>query len=330
MRMWFIFLLSLISTGWQMGYAQIGSGISQEGLAGEWQNTDFGFAIVLVLRADGTGSFDGDPINYAAGDGKLNITMGAETEAYMYALQQDVLTLSGGDLPSKISFTRLGGEAPVKKQPVNPVVTPTTELTGTWSGNNETLEFRADGYCLYLGQTFPYQANNGQVTFHTNQGNIQFAYSIDGNALTLSANGQQVVYTRGHQQAGNTGNKATSTGQVAMDLVGQWCWIDVNSYNQGSSASSRCITLNADGTYTYFSDASRSVNTPDFYGGTTSQSNDSGTWSLQGDRIYYQSSQYGAGSYKLERRNHPRNVNDPMIVLDGEAYVTATARPPWK
>ena len=35
-------------------------------------------------------------------------------------------------------------------------------------------------------------------------------------------------------------------------------------------------------------------------------------------------------SCKLEKRNHPKNVNDPMIVLDGDAFVTATQRPPWK
>jgi hypothetical protein len=100
--------------------------------------------------------------------------------------------------------------------------------------------------------------------------------------------------------------------------------------NQGTSSSSRCITLNADGTYIYNSESSRSVNTPDYYGGTNAQNSDQGTWYVNGDRIYYNSQTTGQGSYRLEKRNHPKNVNDPMIVLDGEAYVTATQRPPWR
>ncbi|HZV69137.1 MAG TPA: hypothetical protein VFG10_06315 [Saprospiraceae bacterium] len=32
----------------------------------------------------------------------------------------------------------------------------------------------------------------------------------------------------------------------------------------------------------------------------------------------------------LEQRNHPKNVNDPMIVLDGRAFVTAYNKPPWR
>jgi hypothetical protein len=51
---------------------------------------------------------------------------------------------------------------------------------------------------------------------------------------------------------------------------------------------------------------------------------------VQGDRIYYNSQTQGQGSYRLEKRNHPKNVGDPMIVLDGEAYVTATLKAPWR
>lgn len=34
-------------------------------------------------------------------------------------------------------------------------------------------------------------------------------------------------------------------------------------------------------------------------------------------------------TFELEKRNHPKNVSDPMIVLDGQAYVATTAREPW-
>jgi hypothetical protein len=97
-----------------------------------------------------------------------------------------------------------------------------------------------------------------------------------------------------------------------------------------NSQSSRCITLYADGTYYYTENSSRSVNTDAVSGGTASQGEDRGTWSVLGDRIYYHSRANGDGSYKLEKRNHPKNVNDPMIVLDGEPYVTTTQRAPWR
>jgi len=156
-----------------------------------------------------------------------------------------------------------------------------------------------------------------------------FTYKVAGDQLTLSANGKNVTYSRGKGNAAPT-NASPGQGKVAPELVGQWCWIDANSYNQGTSSSSRCITLNADGTYIYNSESSRSVNTPDYYGGTNAQNSDQGTWYVSGDRIYYNSQTTGQGSYRLEKRNHPKNVNDPMIVLDGEAYVTATQRPPWR
>jgi hypothetical protein len=96
------------------------------------------------------------------------------------------------------------------------------------------------------------------------------------------------------------------------------------------SYSGRCITLRADGTYVYVEEGSRSVQTEEMAGGTASQGTDSGTWYVEGNRLYYQSATEGSGSYRLERRNHPVNTNDPMIVLDEEPFVTTVRRAPWK
>lgn len=71
------------------------------------------------------------------------------------------------------------------------------------------------------------------------------------------------------------------------------------------------------------------TNTDAFYAGTSSQSSDFGTWNYDGTRIYYNSQNgQGSGSYLLEKRNHPKN-GDPMIVLDGETYVTYYQKNPW-
>jgi hypothetical protein len=186
------------------------------------------------------------------------------------------------------------------------------------------LEFRPDGKCVYLSNTFSYQVSQGHVVITSGQGNSTFEYAVKGKQLTLTANGQKVVYNK-VDGAGNS-TQSSARGNVAMELVGQWCYLNMNSNSQ----TSRCINLNADGTYTYNYEGSRSVNTETISGGTSSQNSDRGTWYVQGDRIYYNSQSSGQGSYRLEKRNHPKNVNDPMIVLDGEPYVTTTSRAPWR
>lgn len=313
-------------------FAQIGAKLSQEGIYGEWVNGDFGYQITLLFKPDGSGVFDGDPFTYTTRGNTLSMSQEVSVINYTYGIAGNTLTLSEGDLVSPVSFTRAGTVASdAKTNHTMASNTQSTDITGVWSGNGETLEFKSDGMCIYLGQSFPYEVSQDHVTFKTDQGNMMFAYRIQGEQLSLSANGQSVNYQKGSgATGGNQQSQTTGSGQVPMELVGQWCYIDVNSYNQGSSASSRCITLYADGSYTYFSEASRSVNTPDYYGGTNSQESDRGTWYVQGDRIYYNSQSTGQGSYRLEKRNHPKNVNDPMIVLDGEAYVTATQKAPWR
>jgi hypothetical protein len=158
------------------------------------------------------------------------------------------------------------------------------------------------------------------------------AYKITGNQLDLTLNGQNFTYTKGAAQ-GNTTSNNPSTGSgsknLDMSLVGKWCYVNVYSGNSGGSSSSECITLKQDGTYEYYSESSRSVNAPQVYGGTSSQGSDHGQWWTEGDRIFYNSPTSGQGSYKLEKRNHPRNTSDPMIVLDGKTYVTFYNKPAW-
>ncbi len=305
--------------------AQIGAKAQQQrAIHGLWQNSQFGYQMTLMLNPDGSGEFDGEPIKYSTAGDRLSLELGGSTTVYIFSLQGNSLVLSGGDLQGKVTFTR-NGSAPVSADPVTPAYSNTDgNLTGLWSGNGETIEFRLDGKCIYLGNTFPYQVSQGHVILTSGQGNVTFAYVVRGTQLTLTANGQNIVYNK----AGGAGNGAPppNTGGVAMELVGEWCYMNMNTNSQ----TSRCINLHADGTYVYSSESSRSVSTDTFSGGTASQGSDQGTWYVQGDRIYYNSQTQGQGSYRLEKRNHPRNTGDPMIVLDGESYVTATLRAPWK
>jgi hypothetical protein len=318
-----------------VSFAQIGAKAQQGKIQGTWHNNSFGYQMTLILNADGTGEFDGEAIKYTAKDGKFIMTIVAESETntYNYNLQGNSLTVSGGDLEAPVTFARSG----TQEQPTtNAAQTQTTKvvndksLIGLWSGNNETIEFTADGKCNYQGQTYPYQTSSGHVTLQTSQGNFMMAYAVNGSALSLTVNGQTLQYAKGAGASQNN-TPATAGGKsVAQELVGKWCYVNVNSTYSGGSSTEQCITLKADGTYEYYGETSRSVNTNTYSGGTNSQSGDRGTWSCDGTRIYYTSTQgAGSGSYSLEKRNHPKN-NDPMIVLDGKTYVTYYQKAPWR
>lgn len=286
--------------------------------------------MTLQLNQDGSGEFDGEVIRYIIQANKLAITVAGTETVYTFTLQGNSLTLSGGDLDGEVSFARSNeGESKDPEKTgtaTSPAFSNTSRnLIGLWSGNGEMIEFRADGKCAYLGNLFPYQISQGRVVLTTGQGPVAFEYIIKGTQLTMIANGQKVVYNKA-VGATPQGPVPAGKGEVAIELVGEWCYMNMNTNSQ----SSRCITLHADGTYYYSENSSRSVNTDAVSGGTASQGEDRGTWSVLGDRLYYQSRANGNGSYKLEKRNHPKNVNDPMIVLDGEAYVTTTRRAPWR
>lgn len=325
----------LISTA---SFAQIGAKTQQSKIQGTWFNNSFGYQMTLILNADGSGEFDGEAIKYTTKDNKFNMTIVAEAQTiiYNYNLQGKSLTMSDGDLETPVTFTREGTSS---EQPGTAVITQSTNtnvatdknLIGLWSGNNETIEFTASGQCNYINQTYPYTISTGHVTLQTTQGNLMMAYLVSGNILSLTVNGQTIQYTKGNAGSTLNNGRASAGGKrVAQELVGKWCYLNVSSTNSGGSSSEQCITLNADGTYEYYGESSRSVNTNAYAGGTNSQTSDRGTWTYDGTRVYYTSSTgAGSGSYALEKRNHPKN-NDPMIVLDGTTYATYYQKAPWR
>jgi hypothetical protein len=311
--------------------AQIGAKTQQTKITGIWQNNQFGYQMTLMLNEGNSGEFDGESITYSTANNKLSITQAGATTQYTYSLNGNSLTLYGGDLDQNIAFTKFGtspATQPVVAQ-TNGEKTGGSNLIGVWSGNGETIEFKTNGQCVYIGDTFSYAESQGHITLATPQGKAMFAYAIEGNQLNLTANGQKISYTRG---AGNTNSTQptanTASGNVAQELVGKWCWTSTTSTNSGGSSSSQCFVLNANGTYEYASERIMDTNNNAFYGGTNSQGADRGTWYVQGDRLYYNSQSRGQGSYQLQKMNHPKN-RDPMIVLDGESYVTYFQKPSW-
>jgi len=327
--------------------AQIGAKAQQSsatGLHGVWTNNDFGFQMTLMLDPGGTGEFDGVMFDYKSEGNKITMTQEGASITYNYLLQNNTLTLSGGDIEGSVTFKRSmsAGQTSAIDDPAQiPSVTydsfgtqiKSNTIVGAWSGNGETMEFLPNGMVQHLGQTFPYKFTADKVTVSSPYGELTFGYTINNDRMTLTNNnGESISYLRDAPGAAQINQQQNfSEGTIDPELVGKWCYVDVsNVYGSSSSSSSACIILNGDGTYSYSSESSRSVNTPGLAGGTNSQNSDRGTWYVKEDRIYYNSQVQGQGSYKLEKKNHPKNVNDPMIVLDGEAYVSFYNKPAWK
>src|SRR4030095_6473475 len=335
-----IFLLILLAYA---THAQTGMDNSdQNKLYGIWLNNEYGYDMKIILNQDGTGEIDGDYFKYTEKDNQLTIMSGQKTTVYTYKLNGNSLTVSGGDLIGAVVFSRHAAEgsiaesviiynqAETQKNIPNPENSP-DNLLGIWMGERESIEFFTDAKCGYLGEIYPYEVKDGYVTLYSPEGPIMFQYFIEGNILSLTYNGKTVMYKRGDlsdinndQQHQNPGK-----GEIAAELVGKWCFVDVSSYNEGASSTTECIMLNEDGTYEYFTESARSVNTPDLFGGTSSHVSDRGTWSYGDGLLYYNSQARGEGSLILEKKNHPKNANDPMIVLNGRAFVTQTIKPPW-
>lgn len=310
-------------------HGQIGAK-TQQNIYGIWHNNDFGYQMTLMLQADGSGEFDGEVIKQRIQGNQLFITQEGTTTSYQFVLSGNSLTVSGGDLDAPITFTRSGSTGSKTTASTTHVNT-STSIIGVWTNYGESIEFKPNGQCVYLGQTFNYQATSSQITLQTAQGNAVMNYVIQQNQLVLTINGQKFTYTKSQgntvTNAGNTTNP-NSNRQLDMTIVGKWCYVNVTSTNSGGTSSDACITIHENGTYEYYAERSMSANTDTFSSGTASQSSDSGTWWVQGNRIFYQSQTQGQGSYQLVKQNHPK-TGDPMLVLDGTAYVTQYQKSPW-
>ena len=215
-------------------------------------------------------------------------------------------------------------------------------LYGTWSGAIDgqplIVTFDASGNGKVNDKPMRWQAL-GKLLFVQKQGESPQSYSFDVAGDKLSVGGGDlngiVTLSRGTAaanvaKANPPASQAASGGGGGQELVGQWCKGSTFSANSGGGSSRMtCIELKPDGTYTYRSEGSMSANAPGMWGGTSSQSGDSGRWSVAGNRITAQSRSGQVTSYMLEKRNHPKNKRDPMICLDGDCYTTYYNRPAW-
>ncbi|MCP9768092.1 hypothetical protein EGI22_09215 [Lacihabitans sp. LS3-19] len=325
------FLISIVSL------AQIGAKTkpNTNSIQGEWINTSFGFEMKLNLNQGGQGMFDEEAITYTLNGNKLIIKGQGTNETYTYQLTGNSLTLSGGDLDEAITFKRNGNQSTsTANTEFDKNNTKLDKLLGQWTTDGADLEFKANGTGLYNTKPFSYTLNGNTLISRDETGENQFIVMFIGKAMTLMGQGVNATFTRGHsgykasQDANATSSNNNPGSSLDQSIVGKWCYISSLTSSNASSSYSRCLVINSNGTYTYNAEGSISGYGGGGYGGSSSQSADSGTWQLSGNRIYVKSRKEGQKVYTFEKRNHPKN-GDPMIIIDGEAYVTFYQRKPW-
>jgi hypothetical protein len=190
------------------------------------------------------------------------------------------------------------------------------DLVGRWSDSTSSAQFNTDGTAVVNGTPGRYEIHGNRLTLIGAQAENTARFEVHGDVLALNVNGKPLTLNRVKEEAGE--------GSVRVELVGKWCWISLTAANQARKFS-RCLTLTGSGTYA-FADETDSHN-PN--GGTNSPAADSGIWTATETSLTTHSLSGKATTYRLEKRNHPGKVRDPMIVLDGQAYVTFYTKTPW-
>jgi hypothetical protein len=161
-----------------------------------------------------------------------------------------------------------------------------------------------------------------------------FAFPGSASVCALLAIGLPEVLSQRESEVaaivGSMSKIVSKGGAIPEELAGSWAWItNFNANNGGGRTTSKILTLNANGTYEFHAETDNSGYGNDFNWGAWSSSNDAGTWTATDSSITFQSQGGKTTTYSLEKKNHPKNVRDPMIVLDGQPFVTYGPKDPW-
>ena len=190
------------------------------------------------------------------------------------------------------------------------------DLVGKWRNSTSSAQFNPDGTAVVNGAPGRYEIRGNRLTLIGAQAENTARFEVHGDVLALNVNGKPVTLDRVKEEVGE--------GSVRVELVGKWCWISLTEANQARRLS-YCLTLTGAGTYALAGE----IDSHNVKGGANSLAPDSGTWTATETSLTTHSLGGKATTYRLARRNHPGKVRDPMIVLDGQAYVSFYSKTPW-
>ncbi len=208
------------------------------------------------------------------------------------------------------------------------------KLQGHWKSTEAQIEFKPGNRITINGEEYGYALVGPTIVVGNEEGQMVFPYKLLNDVLTVSVENRKVVYTRmsanevkdlqsGKGNGRQVGSPAVAGG-VPQDLVGKWCYQSNVNAQGGGRMSNICFTLGGDGTYEYYGETSSS----NVYGGTASQTSDRGRWTATATSLTARSNTGKTVTYTLERRNHPK-TGDPMLMVDGDAFVTYYKKRPW-
>lgn len=220
-----------------------------------------------------------------------------------------------------------------------------SQLLGYWVSSEAVVEFRPKSVLLINGESYEWALLGKLLLISKGEDATDVPFQLKDDTLTVTIEGRKVVYTRsdkeeadealallarraggngGGTNAGTNGGNTNGGGGTPQDLVGKWCYQANVQAQGGGRQSDICFTLKADGSYEYYGEASNS----NPYGGSNSQSWDYGRWSATATSLTARSNSGKTTTYTLERRNHP-GTGDPMLIVDGDAFVTFYQKRPW-
>ncbi|MEO8371212.1 MAG: hypothetical protein ABI806_18655 [Candidatus Solibacter sp.] len=190
-------------------------------------------------------------------------------------------------------------------------------LVGSWRNATSSAQFNSDGTGIVNGTAGRFEIRGTRLTLIGAQAQTTVRFELHSDILALTVNGKPVTLNRVKDEAGE--------GSVRVELVGRWCWTSLTAPTQENLRSKQCFTLNGNGTYAFATAAEVTA----AKNATKVPVGDSGTWTATDSILTTHSVSGKATTYQLSKRNHPGKVRDPMIVLDGQAYVTFFNKAPW-
>lgn len=203
----------------------------------------------------------------------------------------------------------------------------TDALVGKWKSSEAVVEIRPNGTLTINGDEFVYKVKNSVITVANDEGVLTFPFELKGDVLIVEVDGREVVYKRTKAGKGDDdsgGVRTRSDGErVIPEFVGKWCYL-ASLGGTSSYRNDKCFTLYENGTYEF----SGEVSSSGAAGSSVGSEYDTGRWTATASTLTAYSQSRGKIVYPIELRNHPKN-GDPMIVVDGDAYVTAYQKRPW-
>ncbi|MFN8250408.1 MAG: hypothetical protein U0V75_00905 [Ferruginibacter sp.] len=307
--------------------ASSSNGSGDPALLGSWQAQ----GMLFTFENGGKMFYNDKTMDYTVNGNTLhcvNTQAGVEV-TYQYQINQDHLLLNYNG--NTMMLQKKSGTG----VPANNAAADNRKpgFLGNWvSTNNEHLTMMDGGRMTLEGYDLTYTYDASTITITAPAGNVVFAYTLSGNNFNVTNNGVTTYYKRA---AGNNnaaaGNGVNAAGGIDPTMVGRWGVMNSGGggYNsQGTYSSGEYFILNANGTYQYYSESSRSATNDAGYGGTSSNGYDEGTWTVKGNVLVANSRQRGVQQYPFQKRNNKNG--DPCIVINGTEYVSYYQKAPWR